>query len=129
MVVIRNLNVARLQKVHEGIALGVRKMAEEERIKKDILAFCKVHDFFVHPAKSLDEHIKRVVSIGGCPCDLRRRTCPCEQAVEEIEQGRGSCACTILVSDVYLREWHYTDDGMPLYLRKRRKPITLFKRE
>ena len=104
---------------------GKESVGKAEEIKRKILAFCKAHDFYVHPAKDLDNHVKRVIEI-GCPCDSRRRECPCEQAVEEIEQGRGACACTILVSKEYLEEWHYAGNKMPLYLRKKRRPVTLF---
>ncbi|GAI43674.1 unnamed protein product [marine sediment metagenome] len=104
-----------------------KSVGEAERIKKNILTFCKAHDFFVHPAKNLDDHVERVIEIGCCPCDPRRKECPCEQAVEEIEQGRGICCCSIICSEAYLREWHYIEEGMPLYLRKKRRPLTLFK--
>ena len=100
---------------------------KEEEIKRNILAFCKAHDFYVHPAKSLNDHVKRVIEIGACPCDPRRKECPCgEIAIEEITQGRGACACTQLVSKEYLEEWHYAGE-MPLYLRKKRRPVTLFR--
>ena len=101
-------------------------VGREEEIKRNILAFCKAHDFHVHPAKNLDDHIKSVIEIGACPCDSRRKECPCPQATDEIELGRGSCACTILVSNAYLEEWHYAGT-MPLYLRKKRRPVTLFR--
>ena len=134
MAVVRNLNVAHLQKVHEGIALGVRKMVEEveksvgeeARIKRNILAFIKERGYFIHPAKNLDDHVKRVIEVGGCPCDPRRRTCPCEQAVTEIEEERGICSCSIICSRAYLDEWGYTEK-YPLYLRKKRRPVTLFR--
>lgn len=99
-----------------------------EEIKRRILDFIEEKGYFIHPAKSLDDHVKRVIEIGGCPCDPRRKECPCEQAIEEIEQGRGACACTVLVSKEYLEEWHYADNNkMPLYLRKKRRPVTLFR--
>lgn len=99
---------------------------EPEKIKRNILAFCKAHDFHIHPAKNIDDHIKRMIEIGACPCDPRRKECPCPESIEEITQGRGACACTILVSKEYLEEWHY-GGKMPLYLRKKRRPVTLFK--
>ena len=107
----------------------MRKMDEVEKVKKKIMEFCETHGFFVHPSKDLTVHAKRVVEEfgGGCPCDPRRKSCPCgEIAIEEITQGRGACACTQLVSKEYLEEWHYAGE-MPLYLRKKRRPVTLFR--
>ena len=97
-----------------------------EETKRRILAFCAQHDFHLHPAKDLNDHIRRFIETGGCPCDPRRKECPCEQAFMEITQGRGACACTQIVSRAYLEEWHYAGE-MPLYLRKKRRPLTLFK--
>ena len=97
-----------------------------ENIKRRILAFCEERGYHVHPAKDLDAHVKRVIELGGCPCDQRRKECPCPQSVGEIERGRGACACTIICSKDYLEEWHYIGK-MPLYLREKRRPLVLFK--
>ena len=97
-----------------------------EELKQRILDWAEEKGYHIHPAKNLDDHVNRVIEIGACPCDFRRKECPCEQAVEEIERGRGACACSQVVSEAYLREWHYTDE-MPLYLRKKRRPVTLFR--
>ena len=66
---------------------------EERELKKKILDFAEEHKWQIHPRKSLNEHVTRVLELGGaCPCRATR-TCPCPEASEDI-MGRGACVCT-----------------------------------
>lgn len=80
--------------------------AEERELKKKILDFVEEHGWYIHPKKSLDTHVKKVIELGGaCPCQAAR-SCPCPEAEEDIVK-RGACVCTIIVNDDYLEAWDY----------------------
>jgi len=82
-------------------------VAEEEReLKKKILDFVEEHKLYIHPRKSLNEHVTKVLELGGkCPCRAAR-ICPCPEALEDI-MGRGACVCTFIVNNSYLKTWDY----------------------
>jgi len=79
---------------------------EELELKKKILEVVEAHKWHIHPRKSLDEHVKKVLELGGaCPCK-QTRICPCPELWKDVEE-RGACICTVIVDDSYLEAWDY----------------------
>ena len=79
---------------------GFTEISTSQRLKKiekqyqKMLKFIKKYRLKTNPLKSLREWAKLIIEEknGGCPCEPKRKVCPCPQALKEIEKD-GKCLC------------------------------------
>jgi len=71
------------------------KVTTKIRIAKEreYCAFAQEHKFVIHP-KGYDYYLKSFIEVGRCPCDPKRKSCPCDEAVEEVKTN-GHCLCRL----------------------------------
>ena len=81
--------------------LPLIKDRSEEQLKEDILNFSRDHGVNISPEKDLDAYVRRLKSTNHCACNDNRFSCPCEQALGEV-QKYGYCLCRLFMNDEYL---------------------------
>lgn len=80
-------------------------MKSAEEIAQDIRNFLALHEeISLHPGRSPLAQGELVVKKGGCPCVPGRPKCPCEEAMDDIEEIN-HCRCFLFVNDAYLEEY------------------------
>lgn len=75
----------------------MKKNAEIIRQSLRMLGFMDQNRLFVHPAHSLADRAEAILDAGHCLCDIKRKKCPCTQALGEIKKS-GHCRCKIFFS-------------------------------
>lgn len=80
-------------------------MKKADRIEQGIRDFLQAHEeISLHPGRDPETQSKLVIKKGGCPCVPGRQKCPCEQAMDDIEE-LNHCRCYLFVNDIYLKEY------------------------
>ena len=77
------------------------------QVSADIVAFAKLHRLHLQSGKTPESWAMAVVRVRGCPCEPERLKCPCDEALNDIEQD-GTCRCNLFANDSYmefLRKW------------------------
>ena len=71
------------------------KIPTKTRIAKEreFCEFARVYKFVISP-KGYDYYLKNFLEAGCCPCDPKRKSCPCKEAVLEVIQN-GHCLCRL----------------------------------
>ncbi len=70
-------------------------------IAADLAAFAQEHGLLLPKPECLNAHIERYLSVGHCPCVETRDSCPCDEALSDIEE-MGRCECGILIDPARL---------------------------
>jgi ferredoxin-thioredoxin reductase catalytic subunit len=70
-------------------------------IAAELVAFAKRHGLMLPKGECLKSHAERHVALGHCPCVESRPTCPCLEALGDVERI-GRCECGILVDPARL---------------------------
>jgi ferredoxin-thioredoxin reductase catalytic subunit len=76
-------------------------MSEADRIANNILEFAERHKLLIHPGRDIKEWAELVIKEGSCPCVSSRKSCPCEQVLQDIEE-EDCCRCRLFINDAYL---------------------------
>lgn len=73
-------------------------------MRRAICDFARDHGFVIHP-KGYDYFIESYFMFNACSCDLRRKSCPCPEAVIEVPRD-GHCLCRLFWKsyDVFKKE-------------------------
>jgi hypothetical protein len=89
-------------------------MTIEEKTPPEVVAelsaFAKHHGLMLPKGECLKAHAERYVALGHCPCVDSRPTCPCSEALSDVERI-GRCECGILVDPVRLCALKSRRDG------------------
>ena len=84
---------------------GSENMEENPRSAEDVVEelteFARRHNLMLPRESCLNAHAAKYVKLGHCPCDERRPSCPCDEALFEIETI-GRCECGVLLDPVRL---------------------------
>ena len=69
------------------------KIPTKTRIAKEreYCEFAQEHKFVIHPG-GFEYFLRNYLEVGCCPCDTKRKSCPCDEAVEEVTTN-GHCLC------------------------------------
>lgn len=91
--------LAQIRKDFPGLAgaLGQNKKPPLEKtnaMRKKLCDFARDNSFVVHPGRGYDYYVDSFFMFNACPCDVKRLSCPCEQAVEEVAE-KGYCLCRL----------------------------------
>jgi len=70
-------------------------------VAEELSAFAKKHGFLLPKPQCLQSHIDKYLSLGHCPCVDVRNSCPCAEALSDVEK-MGRCECGILIDPVRL---------------------------
>jgi len=62
----------------------------------ELIAYAKEYSLAVNPKYTIGGWAELVLTLGRCPCDPQRETCPCSQGHLEVEQN-GRCLCNFFV--------------------------------
>ena len=73
----------------------------EGRIAANIVNFAKEHNLHIHPGQSPVKWAGLVIKKSGCPCVPGRKVCPCDAAMDDIDE-LGHCRCYLFCNDEYL---------------------------
>ncbi len=71
------------------------KIPTKTRIAKEreYCTFAHEHKFVIHP-KGFDYYLEGFLATRCCPCDPKRKSCPCDEAVAEVKTN-GYCLCRL----------------------------------
>ena len=61
--------------------------------KRELCDFAYENGLVMHPS-GYEYYIEGYFMFGHCPCDVTRKKCPCDEAVEEVHQN-GYCKCRL----------------------------------
>jgi len=78
-----------MEYVEGEIAQAIRKFLEENKV-------C------LHPGRTPEEWAVLVIKNEGCPCVPGRNKCPCDEALDDIEQ-LNHCRCYLFCNEAYLK--------------------------
>lgn len=69
-----------------------------------LLRFAIAHNFYITPTGA-GYYIESFTMFNACPCDQKRKACPCPEAVREVQE-EGKCLCHLFWRDyeTYLEE-------------------------
>ncbi|MBN1152211.1 MAG: hypothetical protein JXA58_03275 [Dehalococcoidia bacterium] len=70
-------------------------------VESDLAAFAKEHRLMLPNGSCLKAHIERYLTVGHCPCVETRDSCPCDEALSDVEE-MGRCECGILIDPARL---------------------------
>lgn len=68
-------------------------------VVREIGEFAQAHNLLLPGSECLKAHAERFLSLGHCPCVDARISCPCDEALSDIER-LGRCECGILIDPV-----------------------------
>jgi len=66
--------------------------------RRELLDFAHEYGLIIHPGSGFDYYIDSFFKFGRCPCDAKRKNCPCPEAVEEC-RTIGHCKCHLYWKD------------------------------
>lgn len=90
---------------------------EAKDIARGIEEFLASHEgISLHPGRKPLSQGELVIKKNGCPCVPGRQKCPCEQAMDDIEE-LNHCRCYLFVNDAYLKDYEEK-----VINRKKKKP-------
>lgn len=89
-------------------------MSEVNRIADNVFKFAERHELYIHPGRDVKEWAELVIKEGSCPCVSSRKSCPCEYALQDIEE-ENCCRCRLFINETYLELYN------ELTSRKRRR--------
>lgn len=64
-----------------------------------ILDFARDHGLVIHPGKGYDYYVEGFLQFKRCPCDPKRLSCPCDEAIEDVKR-EGHCLCRLFWRDL-----------------------------
>lgn len=67
--------------------------AKFNRMTLSLVEYASVNECVITP-RGVDTYIDSFLDLGTCACDDKRRSCPCKQAKDEI-QDAGHCECLL----------------------------------
>lgn len=77
--------------------------------RRRLLEFAHEHMFIIHPGKGFEYYLEGFHKFQHCPCDDKRATCPCEEAIQEVVRD-GYCKCRLFWVD----HIKYAEEMIPL---------------
>ena len=75
---------------------------EKESAKKkrqELCDFARDHGFVIHPGRGYNYYIESFLMFDCCPCDPNRKSCPCNEAINEVTKI-GHCICRLFWRDL-----------------------------
>jgi len=70
-------------------------------VAAELAEFARAHGLLLPNPECLKAHAARYVALGHCPCVESRDTCPCEEALNDVDR-MGRCECGILIDPARL---------------------------
>ena len=61
--------------------------------QRELCSFADEQKLVIHP-RGYDYYIESYLMFDCCPCNSTRKSCPCEQAIEEVARD-GHCLCRL----------------------------------
>ena len=75
--------------------------AKARTVIEELTAYARQYNLVVPNEGCLKAHAAKYVELGHCPCDDRRPSCPCDEALDDIDT-MGRCECGMLIDPMKL---------------------------
>ncbi|MFC2008642.1 hypothetical protein ACFLUT_01110 [Chloroflexota bacterium] len=78
-------------------------LSKVQTVMEELTAYALQYNLVLPNEGCLNAHAAKYVELGHCPCDDRRPSCPCDEALDDIDT-MGRCECGVLIDPVRLLE-------------------------